>query len=410
MRRFESSRGRQRFERAEARAGTALEILCPPLTAFDTVCCVTEVSTAQPARRPHPTIEDVAAHAGVSVATVSRALRGLPNVAAATRRRIEQAAVELHYHPDPAAARLAAGQTKTLTLGVPHLNSWYYSNVVAGAERVARESGYEVHVICIGNDAAVARTFAPAARLERRTDAILLVDIDIDGPTADSLRERGVVVGTIGFHTPGHPAIQIDDRLVGRIAGNHLVSIGCTRMGMIVGHPDDPMRLRVPELRRAGFDEALAARGHDVGRRIGTAEFGVEGGRHAMAELLRLPADERPDGVFAFADELAFGALMELRSQRVPIGVGEGAVAVIGVDDHEFAPVVELTTVHQPVNEHGATLARQLIQEILSEQTELDHLPVGDDAGDAATDLATELTRPGIFLVERGSTAPVRVS
>jgi len=381
---------------------------------------VSEVTTTQPARRPHPTIEDVAAHAGVSVATVSRALRGLPNVAASTRARIERAAAELHYHPDPAAARLAAGQTKTLTLGVPHLNSWYYSNVVAGAERVARESGYEVHVICIGNDAAVARTFAPAARLERRTDAILLVDIDIDTPTADSLHERGVVVGTIGFHTPGHPAIQIDDRLVGRIAGNHLVSIGCIRMGMIVGHPDDPMRRRVPELRRAGFDEALAARGHDVGRRIGTAEFGVEGGRHAMAELLRLPADERPDGVFAFADELAFGALMELRSQQIPIGVGDGAVAVIGVgdgavavigvDDHEFAPVVELTTVHQPVNEHGATLARQLIQEIVSEQTEIDHPLGGDDGRDAPTNLSTELTRPGVFLVERGSTAPIRAS
>lgn len=375
------------------------------------MCCVSEATTTRAARRPHPTIEDVAVHAGVSVATVSRALRGLPNVAAATRARIEQAADELHYHPDPAAARLAAGQTKTLTLGVPHLNSWYYSNVVAGAERVARESGYEVHVICIGTDEAVARAFTPSARIERRTDAIALVDIDIDTDTADSLRDRGVIVGTIGFHTPGHLAIQIDDRLVGRIAGEHLASIGCVRPGIIVGRADDPMRLRVPELRRAGFDDALKPSGLEIGVRVGTADFGIDGGRRAMAELLKLPHDERPDGVFAFADELAFGALMELRSQQVPIGVGEGAVAVIGVDDHEFAPVVELTTVRQPVNEHGETLARQLIQANLRAQTDFAKGPAGCDGNESwSTNRVSGLTRPGIFLVKRRSTAPIGMS
>lgn len=378
--------------------------------AFDTVNAVT---AAIPARQHRPTIEDVAARAGVSVATVSRALRGLPNVAASTRQRIELAATELSYHPDPAAARLAAGRTKVLTIGVPHLNGWYYSNVVSGAERVATACGYEVHVVCIANSSAFDRLVHPGARLERRTDALALVDIDIDPLLAETLRQRGVDVGTIGFDVEGCPSIQIDDLLVGSLAGQHLIDIGCSRVGVVAGLPDDPMRRRVPQLRRAGVEAAIHAAGTDLGRRVATAEFGVDGGRAAMAELLALPAPERPDAVFAMADELAFGVLMELRSRGIPVGAGAGAIAVIGVDDHEFSPVVELSTIRQSVNDHGATLARCMI-DIMLARTEVGAAPTAavepSDprliTGTAGLGAVPEVIRPPVALITRGSTAP----
>ncbi|MEL6893080.1 MAG: LacI family DNA-binding transcriptional regulator [Actinomycetota bacterium] len=344
------------------------------------------------------TIDDVASRAGVSVATVSRALRGLPNVADSTRTRIQQAADELRYRPDPAAARLARGRTNSIAIGIPALNGWYFSNVVAGAEAVSTAAGYEVQVIALGSPSDLERLVDPTMRLERRADALVLVDIQLDVDVAIDLRRRGVAVGTIGFHVPGCPAVQLDDVRVGQLAADHLVEIGSRRPGLLAGLADDPTRERVPSLRRTGFERGLATLGLSIDDRLARVEFGIEGGRVGMAALLDRPAEDRPDGVFAMSDELAFGALMELRSRGLEVGSGPGTIAIMGVDDHEFAQVVELTTVRQHVGEHGAMLARRLVDEIR----------VGRQPGMSERTLAPtdqpELVRPPIQLVTRAST------
>ncbi len=102
-------------------------------------------------RRDRSTIEDVALAAGVSVATVSRALRGLPNVADSTRLRVQEIAIELNYRADPAASRLATGRSKSVAIAVPLLNGWYFAHVVAGAEAILTESGYDTIVIGLGS-------------------------------------------------------------------------------------------------------------------------------------------------------------------------------------------------------------------------------------------------------------------
>ena len=106
---------------------------------------------APPALSERSTIEHVAHAAGVSVATVSRALRGLPNVAVSTRARVEEVARELNYRADPAASRLAAGRGRTVAVVVPHINSWYFANVVAGAEAVCAADGYDLLVLTAPN-------------------------------------------------------------------------------------------------------------------------------------------------------------------------------------------------------------------------------------------------------------------
>ncbi len=349
------------------------------------------------------TIGDVAVRAGVSVATVSRALRGLPNVAVSTRKRIERAANDLRYRPDPAAARLAAGRTSTVTIGIPALNNWYFSNAVAGAEAVCTAEGYEVQVVCLGTPDDIERLVDPPARLERRTDALILVDIDLDADRADELRRRGLALGTIGFRLEGCPAVQIDDEAVGRAVAEHLVEIGCRRPAMLAGLPDDPMRTRVPDLRRVGFERALASATPTGEPRIAAADINIDGGRTAMAELLDVAEDERPDGVFAMSDEMAFGAVMELRSRGIGIGIGPGRVALVGVDGHEFAPVIGLTTVHQDVQAHGAVLARRLIDRIAAGRRSA---PADHDAPDVPPDVV----RPEFVLVRRSSTAPAELN
>ncbi len=310
------------------------------------------------ARRPRrATIEDVASAAGVSVATVSRALRGLPNVAASTRTRVTEVAATLNYQPDPAAARLAAGRTGTITVMVPHLSSWYFSNVVAGAEAVCAEAGYDFLVVGVPSRDECARLLDERYHLERRTDGVVLVNIPASRTQADSLRERGVSLATVGSHTEGYPSVRVDDFAVGRLAAEHLIDLGHRRIGLITGQSDDPMNFEVPQLRHEGFVVGLSDAGLTLDAElVESGNFGIDGGQEAMCLLLDLW--DPPTAVFAMSDEMAFGALMELDRRGLRAGVD---VSVIGVDDHEFARVVQLTTISQQVAAQGAMATRALV-------------------------------------------------
>lgn len=304
-----------------------------------------------------PTIEDVATAANVSVATVSRALRGLPNVADSTRQRVADAAVALDYRPDPAASRLAAGKTKTVTVGIPALNGWYFSTVVAGAEAVCNDAGYEFQVVAVGSHSDRDRLLDDRYRLERRTDGLILVDVAPSPDQVAAVAKRGVAITTIGTRVDGCPSVCIDDELVGELAADHLIGLGHRRLGLISGLNDDPMNFVVPMARRDGFDRAAARHAITLSDdAVCNGNFSVEAGQEATAALL--DAQTPPSAIFAMSDEMAFGALMELDVRGLVAGRD---VSVIGVDDHEFARVVKLTTIRQPIADHGAVAARMLI-------------------------------------------------
>jgi DNA-binding LacI/PurR family transcriptional regulator len=302
-------------------------------------------------------IEDVAEAAEVSVATVSRALRGLPNVAESTRTRVVEMARALHYQPDPAAARLAAGRTRTVIVVVPHLASWYFSTVIAGAEAVCNESGYEFLVVGVGNQIECDRLLDERTQLERRADGVVLVNIPATDEQATSLRERGVSLSTIGTQASGAPSVFIDDVEVGRLAAATLAGLGHERIGLISGLGEDPLNFEVPKRRSAGFLAGLADLGivFDTDLEVG-GNFGIDGGQEATAALLDL--DVAPTAVFAMSDEMAFGALMELQRRGLRAGTD---VSVLGVDDHDVSRVLGLSTIRQEVAAQGAAAARSLI-------------------------------------------------
>ncbi len=334
------------------------------------------------------TIEDVAAAAGVSVATVSRALRGLPNVAPSTRDRVSEVAAALNYQPDPAASRLAAGRTRTVIVLVPHLSSWYFSNVVAGAEAICAEAGYDFMVVGVGSIAECARLLDESHHLERRTDGVILVNLCATDEQVRSLRSRGVALSTVGTIADRSPSVRVDDYSIGVIAAAHLAGLGHRRIGLISGVSNDPMNFDVPRLRHEGFVNGLRlhalALDTDL---IASGDFGIEGGQEAMATLL--DADPRPTAVFAMSDEMAFGALMELGQRGLTAG---NEVSLIGVDDHEFAKVVGLTTIRQHVAAQGAAAARALVDTML---------------GDSTTAGVTRAVDSPIDLLVRTTTGPV---
>jgi LacI family transcriptional regulator, repressor for deo operon, udp, cdd, tsx, nupC, and nupG len=332
-----------------------------PMKALTLACLPMSDPTNPLAPPPGRTrIEDVAAAANVSVATVSRALRNLPNVAESTRAHVVAVAEQLNYRADPAASRLAAGRGSTITVLVPHLTSWYFSTVIAGAEAVCSEAGYECLVIGVGSIAGCNRLIDEPGHLERRTDGVVLVNVPASVTQAESLRERGVALATVGTRTPGHPSVSIDDVRTGRIAVEHLVSLGHERIGLISGQSNDPMNFAVPQQRRTGFVDALSDAGLEFDPTlVESGNFGIDGGQEAMVTLLDHPRP--PTAVFAMSDEMAFGALMELDRRSLRPGKD---VSVIGVDDHDVSRVLGLTTIRQRVAGQGAAAARALLARI----------------------------------------------
>ncbi len=312
------------------------------------------------------TIEDVALRAGVSVATVSRALRNLPNVAPSTREKVRRVAGELDYRVDPHASRLAAGRTRTVGMAVPMIDSWYFSTVVAGAEAVLADDGYDVLLVNIDSEAKRRRLLGPSAGFANRVDGLILVDIALPADEEEALARHGTRVVTVGHRSERFGWVGIDDVVAASMATRHLVGFGHRHVGLIWAPDRSSLGFRVPLDRRRGYEEVLANAGvplRDELRAAGDAS--VEGGAEAMAALLS--ARPGPTAVFVMSDEMAFGALRCARDLGVRVPED---VSVIGFDDHPMADVVRLTTVRQQVDDHGAAAARLLLSGLEGEATE----------------------------------------
>lgn len=302
-------------------------------------------------------IEDVAKLAGVSIATVSRSLRGLPDVAHATRSRVFAAAEELDYVASPFAARLASGRSSTLGVVVPFVNRWFFSEILGSVESVLTAAGYDMLLHCLTDGEGRDKFFA-AQPFRKRVDAVLVVSLTLTPAELTSLQSMELPLGVIGAQYPDVFSIGIDDVASARRAVEHLLGLGHTRIALIGGDTDDPMRFTPPHHRRQGYLQALAE-AHVLAdpalERLGY--FTVEGGESAMASVLHLP--DRPTAVFAESDEMAYGAVRAIR--RAGLRVPED-LAVIGFDDHSTADLMDLSTIRQPVQQQGVEVTRALLR------------------------------------------------
>jgi DNA-binding LacI/PurR family transcriptional regulator len=331
-------------------------------------------------------IEDVARHAGVSIATVSRALRGLPDVAAATRDRVLAAATELNYVASPFAARLASGRTTTVGLVVPFVSRWFFGEVIATVEAALRHAGFDLLLYNLG-DAEGRGRFFDVMPMRKRVDGVLVASLVLDDAEFSALVELNRPVGLLGLERDGFLSARIDDVGAARAAVDHLVGLGHRRIGLIGGDTDDPMAFTPPLHRRDGYRDALQAAGLDADPALEhLGYFTVEGGRAATRRLLALP--ERPTAIFAESDEMAYGALREIRDAglRVPEDV-----AVVGFDDQPLSELLDLSTVRQPVVDQALDVTTRLLALI------------AEDGDVAPTETSVVLPTE---LVVRGSTVP----
>lgn len=334
----------------------------------------------------------MALRAGVSVATASRSLRGVSKVAPGTRGRVLDAAQELSYgvSPRPLGGQAGGRGQRTVAVIVPFITRWYFATATAAAVDHLRANGVDVLLYHLGT-ADVRDHFFEQMPLAGRVDGIVSLSMPLRERHTLSLRALGLPLVSIGSQIDGWPSVGIDDVTTTRLAVNHLLNQSHERIGLITGRPDDTRFEFASSLgRRLGYEEALDRAGHAFDARlVAEGPHGIEGGAVAMAELLARP--RLPTAVICEFDELAIGALWALRKAgfRVP-----GDVSVVGIDNIEMAPFVDLTTVAQDVVAQGQDAARLLLQLL---------------DGEGETNEPQHLIHP-TRLVLRGSTAPPRRS
>ncbi|PSL08348.1 LacI family transcriptional regulator [Haloactinopolyspora alba] len=308
-------------------------------------------------------IVDVAARAGVSVATVSRALRGLPGVSDATREQIRQIAAELGYVASPSAAALPTGRTGAVAVVSPVATTgWYFNAVCEGAQEVLAANGFDVLRYDLSEVETNRRRVFDTQLLRKRVDALLLTSLPLTPEEVEALHAMNRPVMVVGPIVSGLPSVRIDDVEVGRMATEHLVGLGHREIAFAGGDPDDQLGFPVSPDRRIGYAEVLREVGVEPDPALTVpAKFTVEAGVAAFAELWA--RDVRPTALFAASDEVAMGAMHEARRHGVRIPED---LSVVGVDDHDMSWLFGLTTVAQDVRAEGRIAAGTLLEALRS--------------------------------------------
>lgn len=322
------------------------------------------------------TIADVAARAGVGVATVSRVLNDSSSVSDAARRRVLAAIVALDYQPSAAARALSTGRTQTIGVVAPFFTRPAVVERLRGVSRTVAEAGYQLILFDI-DPAARRRTFPPRA-LHGRIDGLLSISIAPTDAELRSLRAARVTVVLVdGWHGT-LPSIGVDDHAGGRMAAEHLLALGHRRIAFVDDSGQDDRGLDSSARRRAGFEAGLAAAGRAL-----APELRRQDGHRATAELLALA--DPPTAIFAGSDTVAIGAMEAADAAGVPV---PEQLSVIGFDDVELAAYAGLTTIAQPLEGSGALGAELLLRAMSGEPIEGRRLP--------------------LEVVDRGSTGPFR--
>ncbi|WP_347040941.1 LacI family DNA-binding transcriptional regulator [Brachybacterium nesterenkovii] len=300
------------------------------------------------------TIYAVAQRAGVSTATVSRALAGSPKVAPATRDAVLAAARELAYVPDASARALAGRRTGALGLVLPHIDGAYYAELLVGFEMAASRHDLSVTITLANPRDDSARA---VRELSGRVDGMAFMARSAAGTelVAEIARRRPVIT-VAREQVPGLEALFAENRETARDLTRHLLDHGRTRP-VFVGRPEAGSDL---EARHQGYCEALAEAG--VQGRLLEADLAEDEGSQLADRLL---ADRRPDGRLAADaivcgnDELALTIMTRLQDQGVRV---PEEVAITGWDDTVAAAYVRpgLTSVAQPVRRLGELAAARL--------------------------------------------------
>lgn len=305
-------------------------------------------------------ISDVAREAGVSIATVSRALNGLATVDPEYAERVHAAAEKLGYRPNAIARGLRRQKTDVLALIISDVANPFYTAIARGVEDVAQNRGYSVILCNADEDAEKEARYLRVAEVEQVAGVILSPH---SGAT-DVSRLRAAGVPLVVVDRP--LADSVDSVMVrsaegARAATRHLLDEGWRHPACITGPDDAATALD----RLEGYRLALADSGITTERFV-HERFSQEGGAAAASVLL--DGDEVPDAFFVANAQMALGVIAELRQRGIRIGHDVG---VITFDDAPWAPFIDppISVVAQPAYEIGTRAAELLLSRVDGSRT-----------------------------------------
>jgi DNA-binding LacI/PurR family transcriptional regulator len=306
-----------------------------------------------------PTIYDVARLAGVSTATVSRALNGTGQIAPATRATIDAAVEQLGYEPNTVARSLVTKSTQTIAVLLPDITNPFYAALVSGIQERALETGHTMLLCTTESDPEREEQYLTLLRA-KQVDGVLVDGLVLPPDRIARFVQDGLPIVCLDrdVDSKSVPLVQVDNRLGARMATEHLIRLGHTRIAHVTGAPE----LRISEERVQGYRDAFVDAGVEPDPRLLTlGSFTEEGGYNATCTLM----DGRGfTAVFAANDLSAIGVMSALAAGgcRVP-----GDVSVVGFDDLRLSRYTTppLTTIRQPALEI-AQRATQLLLDLAS--------------------------------------------
>ena len=291
-----------------------------------------------------PGINEVAQLAGVSTATVSRALSGNGHVSESTRIRVHEAALELGYVVSSNASGLATGRTKNVGVVIPFLNRWFFGAVLEGAEQALLSHGYDLTLYNLSGGGDERRSVFDHFLLRKRVDAVIAISLELTAEELSRLLELNKPVVGVGGPLPGIRTLSVDDVAIARLATEHLISLGHTSIAHIGGNVYFEMDFHLPTNRRVGYEDALRTAGIEPDPDLfAGSDFSLQGGYMAAKQLLGRPRN-KPTAIFAASDEMAIGAILAARDLGLTV---PHDLSVIGIDDHELAEFFGLSTIAQ---------------------------------------------------------------
>ncbi|HTW14734.1 MAG TPA: LacI family DNA-binding transcriptional regulator [Nocardioides sp.] len=306
-------------------------------------------------------VKDVAAAAGVSLGTVSNVLNRPDRVSAATRARVQAAMTDLGFVRNESARQLRAGTSRTLAYVMLDASNPFFTDVAQGIESAADAAELSL-VLCNSGNGASREEAHLALLQQQRVQGVLVTPVEPESPLLEEVRRRGtpLVIVDRTRDDQSFCSVAVDDQLGGRLAVEHLLDRGHTRVAFIGG----PLHLGQVRDRLEGARQAWADAGmpDDDLVVLATEALDVREGRSAGQRLAGLPSSRRPTAAFCANDLLALGLLQQAIGSGVRV---PEQLAIVGYDDIVFAAAaaVPLTSVRQPRQELGRTAAELVLDE-----------------------------------------------
>lgn len=335
-----------------------------------------------------PNIQDVARAAGVSTATVSRAISNPSVVSEATREAVLEAIRSTGYHTNLVARNLRQRRTGAIVVLVPNLGNPFFSRILAGIEQAAASAGFSVLIV---------DTKQPHANGDQiftylhntRADGLIVLDgslpLDLLDQKSLAANMPPIVFACEWIADSPFSKVVIDNAAGSAMAVRHLFELGHRDIGHLKGPPGNVLT----ETRLEGTRTALCELGLEIASEwFFDGDFSLQSGVQAARQWLAL--EHRPTAVFCASDQMACGFISELTLEGYSV---PGDVSVVGFDDIDIAQrfIPPLTTIHQPRRRIGTTAANALIERI--------------NGGRSGSPVAHQVLT--VELVERKSAAPL---